>query len=60
MRTLSLHRPTADNALLRAAARGPRLRYAIEGSVWAASFGVVVGALWFGVALAGPYLRSLG
>ncbi|AIS97240.1 hypothetical protein BTHA_2723 [Burkholderia thailandensis MSMB59] len=60
MRALSIQRPAADNALLRAAARGPRMRYAIEGLVWSAAFGVVVGALWFGVDLAGPYLRSLG
>ncbi|OJB35390.1 hypothetical protein [Burkholderia ubonensis] len=60
MRALSLHRPVADNALLHAAARGPRVRYVIEGAVWAMAFGAVVGALWFSVDLAGPYLRSLG
>ncbi|KVN91174.1 hypothetical protein WJ92_02655 [Burkholderia ubonensis] len=60
MRALSLHRPTADNALLRAAARGPRMRYVIEGAVWAAAYGAAVGALWFGAHLAGPFLRSLG
>lgn len=37
-----------------------RLRYVIEGSAWAAAYGVVIGALWFGADLAGPYLRSLG
>ncbi|KVN30731.1 hypothetical protein WJ63_08100 [Burkholderia pyrrocinia] len=60
MRTLTLHHPAADNALLRVAARGPRMRYAIEGAIWAMAFGAVVGALWFGVDLVGPYLRSLG
>ncbi|KVE42055.1 hypothetical protein [Burkholderia sp. BDU5] len=59
MRALTLHRPAADNALLRAAARGPRMRYVIEGAIWAMAFGAVVGALWYGVDLAGPYLRSL-
>lgn len=37
-----------------------RLRYVIEGSAWAIAYGVVIGALWFGADLAGPYLRSLG
>ncbi|MFA8336360.1 hypothetical protein [Burkholderia cenocepacia] len=37
-----------------------RLRYVLEGSAWAAAYGVVIGALWFGADLAGPYLRSLG
>ncbi|WP_181035402.1 hypothetical protein [Burkholderia anthinoferrum] len=37
-----------------------RLRYVIEGSVWAIAYGVAIGALWFGADLAGPYLRSLG
>ncbi|MDN8078318.1 hypothetical protein [Burkholderia multivorans] len=37
-----------------------RLRYVVEGSAWAIAYGVVIGALWFGADLAGPYLRSLG
>ncbi|HEF4739578.1 hypothetical protein [Burkholderia cenocepacia] len=37
-----------------------RMRYVIEGSAWAIAYGVVIGALWFGADLAGPYLRSLG
>ncbi|HEP6427763.1 hypothetical protein [Burkholderia cenocepacia] len=37
-----------------------RLRYVIEGSAWAAAYGVVIGALWYGAYVAGPYLRSLG
>ncbi|WP_261539127.1 hypothetical protein [Burkholderia multivorans] len=37
-----------------------RLRYVLEGSAWAIAYGVVIGALWFGADLAGPYLRSLG
>ncbi|WP_175835688.1 hypothetical protein [Burkholderia multivorans] len=36
------------------------LRYVLEGSAWAIAYGVVIGALWFGADLAGPYLRSLG
>ncbi|MPV55893.1 hypothetical protein CFB46_11980 [Burkholderia sp. HI2761] len=60
MRAIHFHRPASDNALLRAAARGQRLRYLIEGSVWAAAYGAAIGALWFGAHLAGPYLRSLG
>ncbi|MDN7558832.1 hypothetical protein [Burkholderia orbicola] len=53
-------RPAGDNDLLRAARRGPRVRYVIEGAAWAIAYGVVIGALWFGADLAGPYLRSLG
>ncbi|MCA8492587.1 hypothetical protein [Burkholderia arboris] len=60
MRTLTIDRPVADNALLHAAARAPRLRYVIEGAAWAAAFGVAIGFMWFGADLAGPYLRSLG
>lgn len=37
-----------------------RLRYVLEGSAWAAAYGVAVGALWYGALVAGPYLRSLG
>ncbi|WP_196480742.1 hypothetical protein [Burkholderia diffusa] len=37
-----------------------RVRYAVEGAAWAIAYGVVIGALWFGADLAGPYLRSLG
>ncbi|MEK7925051.1 hypothetical protein AAB988_29590 [Burkholderia contaminans] len=37
-----------------------RLRYVLEGSAWAAAYGVVIGALWYGALVAGPYLRSLG
>ncbi|WP_322055838.1 hypothetical protein [Burkholderia cenocepacia] len=37
-----------------------RLRYVLEGSAWAIAYGVVIGALWFGADLAGPYLRGLG
>ncbi|WP_167359238.1 hypothetical protein [Burkholderia diffusa] len=37
-----------------------RVRYALEGAAWAIAYGVVIGALWFGADLAGPYLRSLG
>ena len=60
MRSLSIYRSAADNSLLRTAARPPRMRYVVEGAVWAAAFGVVIGFLWFGADLAGPYLRSLG
>jgi hypothetical protein len=37
-----------------------RLRYVIEGSLWAVVYGVAIGALWFAADLGGPYLRSLG
>lgn len=37
-----------------------RLRYVIEGSAWAIAYGVVIGFLWYGALVAGPYLRSLG
>lgn len=37
-----------------------RLRYVVEGAIWAFAYGVAIGALWFGADLAGPYLRSLG
>ncbi|MDR8920510.1 hypothetical protein [Burkholderia multivorans] len=48
--------------VLREYKRSPvsRLRYVLEGSAWAIAYGVVIGALWFGADLAGPYLRSLG
>ncbi|WP_254215476.1 hypothetical protein [Burkholderia multivorans] len=48
--------------VLRGYKRSPvsRLRYVLEGSAWAIAYGVVIGALWFGADLAGPYLRSLG
>jgi len=53
-------RPPRDNALLRAASRPSRVRYVVEGTLWAVAFGIVVGLFWNGVDLAGPYLRSLG
>ncbi|MEI1276623.1 hypothetical protein V8G45_27605 [Klebsiella pneumoniae] len=53
-------RPAGDNALLRAAERQSAARYIAEGAAWMAAFGVAIGFLWFGVDLAGPYLRSLG
>lgn len=37
-----------------------RLRYVLEGSAWAAAYGVAIGFLWYGALIAGPYLRSLG
>ncbi|WP_179257664.1 hypothetical protein [Burkholderia sp. AU6039] len=37
-----------------------RLRYVIEGSAWVTAYGVAIGFLWYGVLIAGPYLRSLG
>lgn len=37
-----------------------RARYMLEGSVWAAAYGVAIGFLWYGALVAGPYLRSLG
>lgn len=37
-----------------------RARYVLEGSAWAAAYGVVIGFLWYGALVAGPYLRSLG
>ncbi|WP_347467565.1 hypothetical protein [Burkholderia stagnalis] len=52
-------RAAHDNALLRAAARPSHTRYVIEGSAWAATFGIVIGMFWNGIDLAGPYLRSL-
>lgn len=36
------------------------MRYVIEGSAWAAAYGVAIGFLWYGALIAGPYLRSLG
>ncbi|RQT08923.1 hypothetical protein [Burkholderia contaminans] len=60
MRALTIPRAPTDNALLRVAARAPRMRYVTEGAAWATAFGVAIGFLWFGVDLAGPYLRSLG
>jgi hypothetical protein len=57
-------RTTVNNLspVLRDYKRSPvsRLRYVLEGSAWAIAYGVVIGALWFGADLAGPYLRSLG
>ncbi|CAN0620434.1 conserved protein of unknown function [Burkholderia multivorans] len=60
MRALALPRSAADNALLRVAARAPRLRRAVEAGVWMAAYGVTIAALWYGSLFAGPYLRSLG
>lgn len=37
-----------------------RARYVLEGSAWAAVYGVAIGLLWYGALVAGPYLRSLG
>lgn len=37
-----------------------RIRYVLEGSAWAAAYGVAIGFLWYGALVAGPYLRSLG
>ncbi len=37
-----------------------RMRYVLEGSAWAAAYGVAIGFLWYGALVAGPYLRSLG
>ncbi|ABN86037.1 hypothetical protein BURPS668_A2374 [Burkholderia pseudomallei 668] len=37
-----------------------RARYVLEGSAWAAAYGVAIGLLWYGALVAGPYLRSLG
>ncbi len=37
-----------------------RARYVLEGSAWAAAYGVAIGFLWYGALVAGPYLRSLG
>lgn len=52
MRALSLPRPRADNALLVAACRRPRLRYIIEGAVWSVACGAGVGVLWYSAVLA--------
>ncbi|AIO25010.1 hypothetical protein [Burkholderia cepacia] len=60
MRTLTLPRAPTDNALLRVAARAPRLRRAAEAGAWMAAYGVAIAALWYGSLVAGPYLRSLG
>ncbi|CAN0620483.1 conserved protein of unknown function [Burkholderia multivorans] len=60
MRALALPRSAADNALLRVAARAPRMRRAVEAGVWIAAYGVTIATLWYGSLFAGPYLRSLG
>ncbi|WP_175788133.1 hypothetical protein [Burkholderia cenocepacia] len=60
MRTLTLPRAPTDNALLRVAARAPRMRRAIEAGAWMVAYGVAIAALWYGSLIAGPYLRSLG
>ncbi|MBJ9897382.1 hypothetical protein [Burkholderia cenocepacia] len=60
MRTLSVYRPAADNALLRTAARAPRMRRAIEAGAWMAAYGATIAGLWYGSLIAGPFLRSLG
>ncbi|MDN7441172.1 hypothetical protein QZM64_18605 [Burkholderia cepacia] len=60
MRTLSICRPSADNALLRTATHAPRTRRAIEAGAWMVAYGVAIAGLWYGSLVAGPYLRSLG
>lgn len=60
MRTLTLPRAPTDNALLRVAARAPRMRRAIEAGAWMVAYGVAIAALWYGSLIAGPYLRSFG
>ncbi|RQV01075.1 hypothetical protein [Burkholderia cenocepacia] len=60
MRALSIHRPAADNSLLRTASRAPRMRRAAEAGMWMAAYGFAIAGLWYGSLLAGPYLRSLG
>ncbi|MBR8380660.1 hypothetical protein KDW20_33310 [Burkholderia cenocepacia] len=56
----TVSRARHDNALLRTAARAPRLRRAAEAGAWMAAYGVAIAALWYGSLIAGPYLRSLG
>ncbi|HDR9029922.1 TPA: hypothetical protein QDB14_004144 [Burkholderia vietnamiensis] len=60
MRALAIQRPTADNALLRVAARAPRMRRAIEAGAWMTAYGFAIAGLWYGSLIAGPYLRSFG
>ncbi|WP_321906244.1 hypothetical protein [Burkholderia cenocepacia] len=60
MRALTIPHAPTDNALLRVAARAPRLRRAAEAGAWMAAYGVAIAALWYGSLVAGPYLRSLG
>ncbi|WP_334021366.1 hypothetical protein [Burkholderia orbicola] len=47
-------------APLNSLAPASRARYVLEGSAWAAAYGVAIGFLWYGALVAGPYLRSLG
>ncbi len=56
----TVSRAPHDNALLRTAARAPRMRRAIEAGVWMIAYGLAIAGLWYGSLLAGPYLRSLG
>ncbi|WP_069705220.1 hypothetical protein [Burkholderia seminalis] len=60
MRALTIPRAPTDNALLRVAARAPRMRRAIEAGAWMVAYGVTIAGLWYGSLVAGPYLRSLG
>lgn len=60
MRTLTVPRAQTDNALLRVAARAPRMRRTIEAGAWMVAYGVTIAGLWYGSLVAGPYLRSLG
>ncbi len=57
---LPVSHSASHNALLRAAARAPRVRRAIEASAWMAAYGIAIAGLWYGSLVAGPYLRSLG
>ncbi|MEK6418457.1 MAG: hypothetical protein V4801_02555 [Burkholderia gladioli] len=45
-------RTVTHNALLAAARRPPLRRYVIEGSIWAVSLGMAIGAVWYGFVLA--------
>ncbi|OXJ16608.1 hypothetical protein [Burkholderia sp. HI2500] len=60
MRALTIPRAATDNALLRVAARAPRIRRAIEAGAWMVAYGFAIACLWYGSLVAGPYLRSLG